>query len=320
MVELDHSEILIPAQAKDPRGERGFDPKMLTLLLGYAYCVGTVSSRKIERVFSEDLAFRVLTANLQPDHSRIIEFRRRKLDDLKALFIQILRLCQTVGMVSLGHVALDGTKVEAMLPSKKAMSHERMLKTERQLETEMRALLRKAEIIDAQEDGLYGKLKLGSDLPDELRRRQDRSGSHPSVPQGDGGRDSRCDGAAAAAEDNGKCHAESEAATRALAKEAQQAERRAKTARGRAELARRLAIGKAHAADLSTPGSVISVNLLAMPSRNLPTTAAADPKANAHRYITDLSVVSHQVRQRSSSTSRSRGERQPRAECFLRRL
>ena len=68
--ELDLSEILIPAQAKDPRGEKGFDPRMMTMLLLYAYCVGTVSSRKIERACYEDLAFRVLTGNEQPDHSR----------------------------------------------------------------------------------------------------------------------------------------------------------------------------------------------------------------------------------------------------------
>ena len=68
--ELDLSQILIPAQSKDPRGEKGFDPRMMTLLLLYAYCVGIVSSRKIERACYEDLAFRVLTGNQQPDHSR----------------------------------------------------------------------------------------------------------------------------------------------------------------------------------------------------------------------------------------------------------
>ena len=85
--ELDLSAILIPAQAKDPRGEKGFDPRMMTMLLLYAYCVGTVSSRKIERACYEDLAFRVLTGNQQPDHSRISEFRRRNLNALKGLFI-----------------------------------------------------------------------------------------------------------------------------------------------------------------------------------------------------------------------------------------
>jgi transposase len=172
--ELDLSEILVPAQAKDPRGEKGFDPRMMTMLLLYAYCVGIVSSRKIERACYEDLAFRVLTGNQQPDHSRISEFRRRNLDALKGLFIQILRLCQKAGMVSLGHVALDGTKVQANASKHKAMSHERMLRAEKDLEKEINALMRKAEILDAQEDRKYGKGNLGSELPDELRHKQSR--------------------------------------------------------------------------------------------------------------------------------------------------
>ena len=146
----------------------------MTLLLLYAYWMGTVSSRKIERACYEDLAFRVLTGNQQPDHSRISEFRRRNLDALKDLFVQILRLCQKAGMVSLGHVALDGTKVQANASKHKAMSHERMHRAEKELQKEINALIRKAEILDAQEDGRYGKGKLGSELPDELRRRQDR--------------------------------------------------------------------------------------------------------------------------------------------------
>jgi len=150
--ELDLSAIVIPAQNKDPRGEKGFDPRMLTLLLLYAYCAGIVSSRRIERACYEDLAFRVLTGNQQPDHSRISEFRRRNLEALSGLFVQILRLCQEVGMVSLGHVALDGTKVQANASKHKAMSHERMLKAEAQLEKEIKELMRKAEILDAQED------------------------------------------------------------------------------------------------------------------------------------------------------------------------
>jgi hypothetical protein len=144
------------------------------MLLLYAYCVGVVSSRKIERACCDDLAFRVLTANQQPDHSRISEFRRRNLDALKGLFVQILRLCQKAGTVSLDHVALDGTKVQANASKHKAMSHERMLKAEAQLEKEIRELMRRAELLDSQEDREYGKGKLGSDLPDELRRRQDR--------------------------------------------------------------------------------------------------------------------------------------------------
>ncbi len=116
----------------------------------------------------------MLTGNQQPDHSRISDFRRRHLDALAGLLVQVLRLCQKAGLVSLGHVALDGTKLKANASKHKAMSHERMLKSERQLEGEMRALLRKAEIIDAQEDGQYAKGKWGDELPQELQRRSSR--------------------------------------------------------------------------------------------------------------------------------------------------
>jgi transposase len=125
--ELDLSTTLLPAQAKDPRREKGFDPLMMTMLLLYGYCVGIVPSHRIERACYEDLAFRVLTGKQQPDHSCISEFRRRNLDALSDLFVQILRLCQKAGMVSLDHVALDGTKVQANASKHKAMSHERML-------------------------------------------------------------------------------------------------------------------------------------------------------------------------------------------------
>ena len=94
----------------------------------------------------------MLTGNQQPDHSRISDFRRRNLDALKGLFVQILRLCQTAGMVSLGPEALDGTKVNANASKHKAMSHERMLRAEKQLAQEISALMRKAEILDAQEE------------------------------------------------------------------------------------------------------------------------------------------------------------------------
>lgn len=88
---------------------------------------------KIERACYEGLAFRVLIGNQQPDHSRISEFRRRNLDALKDLFVQILRLCQKSGMVSLGHVAFVGTKVKASASKHKGMSHERMLRGDKQL-------------------------------------------------------------------------------------------------------------------------------------------------------------------------------------------
>ncbi|MEB3207662.1 MAG: transposase [Synechococcus sp.] len=122
----------------------------------------------------EDLAFRVLSGNQQPDHSLISEFRLRYLETPSELFEQILRLCQVAGTVSLGHVALDGTKVQANASKHKAMSQERMLKAEAKLEKEIKELMRRAEILDVQEDGKYGKGKLSSDLPKELRRREDQ--------------------------------------------------------------------------------------------------------------------------------------------------
>jgi transposase len=104
--ELDLGVIYDAYFQKDPRGVKAYDPRMMVVLLLYAYCVGLPSSRRIEKTCWEDAAFRVLTGNQQPDHSRISDFRRRHLDALAGLFVQVLRLCQKAGLVSLGHVAL----------------------------------------------------------------------------------------------------------------------------------------------------------------------------------------------------------------------
>jgi transposase len=307
--DLDLSAIYAVYEARDPRGVKAYEPRMMVLLLLYAYCVGIPSSRRIERACWEDAAFRVLTGNQQPDHSRISDFRLVHLDALAGLFVQVLRLCQKAGLASLGNVALDGTKVRANASKHKAMSHERMLKTEAQLEAEIAALLRKAELIDAQEDARYGKGRRGDELPKELQRRQDRldalrkaraeleaeaaaDNARRREQQARAAEEQAADAAeaekaAAVAEENDKTDAESKAGAQALAKEARQAERRAKAARGRAELARRLAIEKAQATGLSTPDPLSSVDPLAMPSRNLPTTAVGEPKANAQRNFTD---------------------------------
>jgi transposase len=283
--ELDLSAIVIPAQAKDPRGEKGFDPRMMTLLLLYAYCVGTVSSRRIERACYEDLAFRVLTANQQPDHSRISEFRRRNLEALSDLFVQILRLCQEAGMVSLGHVALDGTKVQANASKHKAMSHERMLKAEAQLEKEIRELMRRAEILDAQEDRKYGKGNLGSDLPEELRRREDRLKKIREARQA-----LEAEAAAAAARDRAKQAAEAETAVTeaeaANAGEQQKLREKAAKAKEKAEAARELAIEKANEAGLE-PQGLEPQPADAMPYRGLAHRADGCPTPAAQRNFTD---------------------------------
>ena len=285
--ELDLSQILIPAQSKDPRGEKGFDPRMMTLLLLYAYCVGTVSSRKIERACYEDLAFRVLTGNQQPDHSRISEFRRRNLDALKDLFVQSLRLCQKAGMVSLGHVALDGTKVQANASKRKAMSHERMLRAEKELEKEINALMRRAEILDAQEDKRYGKGKLGSDLPDELRRRQDRLTRIRQARK-----EMEAETAAAAArqrqEEAEEARAKAAAARASDAPAVEQAElnRKAETAGAKAKAAREKAIEAAQDAGLAT-SDLAPLSAEAMPRRGLARKADGTPTRKTQRNFTD---------------------------------
>jgi transposase len=285
--ELDLSEILIPAQAKDPRGEKGHDPRMLTMFLLYAYCVGIVSSRKTERACYEDLVFRVLTANQQPDHSRISEFRRRNLDALKDLFVQILRLCQKAGMVSLGHVALDGTKVQANASKHKAMSHERMLRAEKELEKEINALMRRAEILDAQEDRRYGKGKLGSDLPDELRCRQDRLARIRQARMA-----MEAETAAATArqrqQEAEEARARATAAREADAPAAEQAElnRNAETAATRAKAARDKAIELAKEAGMEPP-DLEPLACDAMPRRGLARKADGTPTRKTQRNFTD---------------------------------
>jgi hypothetical protein len=257
------------------------------MLLLYAYCVGIVSSRKIERACYEDLAFRVLTANQQPDHSRISEFRRRNLDALKDLFVQILRLCQKAGMVSLGHVALDGTKVQANASKHKAMSHERMLRAEKELEKEINALMRRAEILDAQDDKRYGKGKLGSDLPDELRRRQDRLARIRQARK-----EMEAETAAATArqrqEEAEEARARAAAAREADAPDAEQAElnSKAETAAARAKAARDQAIEAAENAGVEPP-DLEPLAVEAMPRRGLARKADGTPTRKTQRNFTD---------------------------------
>jgi len=284
--ELDLGEIHAYYRQKDPRGEKAYDPRMMVVLLLYAYCVGLPSSRKIEKACWEDAAFRVLTGNQQPDHSRISDFRRRHLDALSGLFVQVLRLCQKAGLVSLGHVALDGTKIRANASKHKAMSHERMLKSERQLEGEMRALLRKAELIDAQEDGQYGKCKRGDELPEELQRRSSRL---EWIRKAKAELEAEAAAAKAAQRQEQAEAAEQEAVEAEASGDEQRskrASRRARGARKRADEAQKLAIEKAEAAGLDLV-STAATDALVMPQRTLPTDAAGHPKASAQRNFTD---------------------------------
>jgi transposase len=159
---------------RESRGQPPYNPTMMVKLLLYAYCTGKPSSRKIEKATYEDVAYRVLTADQHPDHDTIANFRKRHLPALSGLFVQVLLLCQEAGLVKLGHVSLDGTKVKANASKHKAMSYDRMRKAEKKLEEEVARLLSKAEARDEAEDEEYGKGRRGDELPEELARRETR--------------------------------------------------------------------------------------------------------------------------------------------------
>ncbi len=171
---LDLSAFTRVHAAKDARGRAGYPPAMMVALLVYAYCVGKPSSRRIERATYEDVAFRVLAGDQHPDHDCIAAFRKEHLQALAALFTQVLQLCRKAGLVKLGHVAIDGTKIKANASKHKAMSYARMSETEKKLEEQVHQLLAEAERVDAEEDAQHGKGKRGDELPNELRRREDR--------------------------------------------------------------------------------------------------------------------------------------------------
>ena len=147
---------------------------MLTKLLVYGYAIGVRSSRKIERATFEDVAFRYLAANQHPYHNTIARFRERNLDVLEGLFIQGLKVAERLGLVKMGRVAIDGTKVRAHASKHKAMSYGRMLVRERELQSKVRQLFAEARKVDLEEDAEYGHGKRPKDLPEELKFHRDR--------------------------------------------------------------------------------------------------------------------------------------------------
>jgi transposase len=158
----------------EPRGQPPYDPRMMTKVLVYGYCVGVFSSRRLEKRLSEDIAFRVLAAGNEPDFRTISEFRRIHLKALEGLFVQVLQLALKLGAMKLGRVAIDGTKIKANASKHKAMSYERMLREEQRLREEVKQLLAEAEQTDKDEDKRYGRNRRGDELPAELGRREER--------------------------------------------------------------------------------------------------------------------------------------------------
>ena len=171
---LDLSAIYKSYQDKDGRGQAAYAPEMMVRLLLYGYAKGVYSSRKIQTRTFEDVAFRFLSGDQHPDHATIAEFRKRPLEALSGLFTQALLLCSEAGLVKLGHVSIDGTKIKANAGKHKAQSYARMGETEQRLKQEIEALLRQAEEPDAAEDAQYGKDRHGDELPAELQRRESR--------------------------------------------------------------------------------------------------------------------------------------------------
>lgn len=172
--QLDLSVIDRAIQGKDPRGTRPYSPRMMTALLLYGYCVGVFSSRKIEKASFEDVGFRVIAGGEHPHFTSINQFRQDHLKALQGLFTQVLQLCRKAGLVKLGQVAVDGTKVQANASKHKAMSYEYMTVREEQLEAEVAKLLERAEQVDSEEDARYGQGQREEDLPEELHRREAR--------------------------------------------------------------------------------------------------------------------------------------------------
>ncbi len=171
--ELDISAITEKYE-QTKRGFPPFHPRMMVALLLYSYCRGIFSSRKIMQACEERLTFRVIAGDDIPNWRTISDFRKLHIKELQQLFVQVLQLCQEAGLVKLGHIALDGTKIKANASRHKAMSYGRMLKEEASLKEEIKQLLEKSEAIDQQEDDKYGPDRRGDELPEELARRESR--------------------------------------------------------------------------------------------------------------------------------------------------
>lgn len=155
------------AYRNDGWGAAAYDPKVMVGVLLYAYCLGLRSSRRIARGLEEDVGFRVVAANQQPDFRTICRFRAEHEEALEKLFVEVLRLCHEAGLVKLGVVALDGTKVAASAALDANRSHEA-------IEEEVRRMLAEAKAVDAEEDARYGTDRRGDELPEGLGRREER--------------------------------------------------------------------------------------------------------------------------------------------------
>ncbi len=178
VVETLDLTVFYNAYRANGQGRAAFHPAMMVAVLLYAHAVGVRSSRQIERLCRRDVAFRVLAGNLAPDHATLARFVVRHRDGLTGLFAQALRLCAEAGMVRLGEIAIDGTKIAANAAydrnhSEAALRHQ-VAETEARLKEQAGDLLGEQIATDAAEDTLFGTDQRGDELPNELRRQQER--------------------------------------------------------------------------------------------------------------------------------------------------
>ena len=169
--QLDLREVF--ASYEGTKGQPPYHPQMMVKVWLYGYCVGIRSSRKLERALHEEVGFRMLSGNQQPDYWTLSEFRRRHLGALRGLFLQTVKLAQRAKLVKLGQVAIDGTKLKANASKHKAMSYTRMEKEEKRLGEEIRSYFEEVETTDRSEDERYGS-KRGDELPEHLKTEKER--------------------------------------------------------------------------------------------------------------------------------------------------
>jgi transposase len=174
--ELDLSPIYAEYERSDGRGLSAYHPLLLTRLLLYGYSIGITSSRAIERATYDNVAFRYLAADQHPDHDTIASFRQEHLEALGSLFVQALRLCEKAGLVKLGNVAIDGTKILANASTRRSATHQKLSERERYWQTAVERLLAEAQRTDEQEDRRFGKGQPADPLPAELASAQSRLG------------------------------------------------------------------------------------------------------------------------------------------------
>ena len=171
---LDLTKIYKSYESKGLRGAPPIDPRLLLKIMIYGYSIGTRSSRKLEKATYEDVAFRILSCDQHPDHDTIAAFRRRHIKSIHGIFLQVLTLCQEAGLVKMGHVSLDGTKVKASANKSKSRNYEQAKKSQEELNAEIRAALTDAKNTDAAEDKKYGKGRRGDELPLRLKNSASR--------------------------------------------------------------------------------------------------------------------------------------------------